>query len=73
MIVFDGLRDIDDIEVGVMIEDVVFGEIGVDEFTFVVHLANYEEELLVQLGVGRGGYLGLRILESRGSPESMET
>ena len=43
-----------------------------DEFTFVIHLADCEEELLVQLGVGRGGYLGLRILESRRSPESMQ-
>ena len=48
---FDGLRDIDDVEVGVVIEDVVLGEIGVDEFTFLIHLANRKEELLVEAGV----------------------
>ena len=65
MIMFDGLRDIDDVEVGVVIEDVVFGKVGVDKFAFVIHLAHCEEELLVQVGVGGRGDLRLRILESR--------
>jgi hypothetical protein len=65
VVVFDRLRDIDDVEVGVVIEDVVLGKIGVDEFAFVIHLANCEEELLVEVGVGGRGDLGFRVLESR--------
>lgn len=44
---FDGLRDIDDVEVRIMIENIIFGKVGVDEFAFVIHLANCEEKLLV--------------------------
>ena len=39
MVAFDGLRDIDDVEVGVVVKDVVFGKFGVDEFAFVIHFA----------------------------------
>ena len=60
VVVFDGLGDVDDGEVGVVIEDAVFGKIGVDESTFVIHLANRKEELLVKVGVGGMGDLVAR-------------
>jgi len=47
VVMFDGLRDIDDVEVGVVIKGTVFGKIGVDEFASVVHFAKHEEKLLV--------------------------
>jgi len=45
--VFDRLRDIDDVQVGIVIEDVVFGKVGVDQFALVIHCANSQEKLLV--------------------------
>ena len=46
MVVFDRLGDIDDVEVGVVREDVVFEEVSMNEFTFMIHLANCEELLV---------------------------
>ena len=65
MVVFDGLRDIDGVGVGVMIEDVAFGKIDVGGLAFVIHLASCEEEFSVQVGVGGRGDMGFRIFESR--------
>ena len=62
---FDGLRDVNDIEMRVVIEDIVFGKISVDEFALLIHLANAEEEFLIEVGIGGRGDLGFRILESR--------
>ena len=65
VVVFDGLRDIDDVEVGNVVKDLVFGKIGVDEFAFAIHFANDEEKLLISVGVGRRGNQVFCILESR--------
>ena len=65
MVVFDGLRDIDDVEMGVVVEDVVFGKVGVDKLTFLIHLSNRKEEFLVEVEVGGRRDLGFCVLESR--------
>lgn len=40
MIVLDALRDVDDVEVAFVVEDVVLREVGVDEFTLVEEFAD---------------------------------
>ena len=52
---FDGLGDVDDIEVGVVVEDVVFGQVGVDKFADMVESAHDNQELCEQ-----GWEVGLR-------------
>lgn len=43
MIVLDALRDVDDVEVAFVVEDVVLREVGVDEFTLVEEFADVED------------------------------
>ena len=59
MVFFDGLGDVDDVDLAAVVEEVVLAQIGVDEAADFEHAADEEEELgvealelvLVDLGV----------------------
>lgn len=63
MVVLDALRDIDDVEVAFMVEDVVLREVGVDEFTLVEEFADVEDQFFVQRRVFR--LLDIGVFEPR--------
>jgi hypothetical protein len=69
MLLLDALRDVDNPEVCFMVQDVVFGEVGVHEAAFVEESAHSEEELGVERGEGGGFERG--VFESRGGPEGV--
>jgi len=53
MVMFHALRDVDDEWVAFVVEDVVFGEIGMHELALVEELANVEYEIEIQRRVDR--------------------
>lgn len=52
---FDGLRDVDDVEMRGVEEDVVLREICVDEFARMVEAADDYDHFDVECGEGGGG------------------
>jgi hypothetical protein len=48
VVVLYRLRDIDDIKMPFVKENIVFGKIGMDKFASVIHLADIQDEFFVQ-------------------------
>lgn len=47
MVVLDALRDVDDVEVAFVVENIVLREIGVDEFALMEEFTDVKDQLFV--------------------------
>ena len=64
MVVFDGLRDIDDPLLAFVVQDVVFAQVGMDEATCLVHYAHVGQHLEIETGPFRVFFLCCKTLEA---------